>query len=175
MPAPAAFALSIAPDVITNCVNTGIFPSVVIAQAIEESGSGTSKLAGYNNLFGHAASSSWLGKVIQTVKGGRFWRVYDSIAQCVAAHIRILKKPLYLVHGILTAKTPYAQALALQHAGYNTGPDREQYALKLAKIIKGLGLEQYDKQLIAIERKKNKNGLAFHEQSPVIQTIKNLI
>lgn len=94
MPTPQNFATRIAPDVIYNCINTGVFPSVVIAQAILESGSGTSKQAqNMNNLFGHAASALWTGKKARTVPNGHFWRVYDSVSQCIAAHINILKKP----------------------------------------------------------------------------------
>lgn len=175
MPTPAGFAASIATDAINTCVNTGVFPSVVIGQAIEESGSGSSKLAQlYKNLFGHTASSTWLGKKAQTVPGGKFWRVYDSIEQAIAAHVSILRHPIYRMAGVITAKTPYEQALALQKAGYNTGPDRAQYALKLTKIITGLNLQQYDDMMIKLERKKN-NGLAYHEMDPLTRTIKNLV
>ncbi|MGZ3983425.1 MAG: glycoside hydrolase family 73 protein [Mucilaginibacter sp.] len=167
MPAPQAFAQTIAADAVHSCVNTGVFPSVVIAQAIEESGSGSSKLAKYNNLFGHKAGRTWLGRKIQMVAGGSFWRVYDSIAQAITAHTRILKNKA----GVIKASTPFAQALALQKAGYNTGPDREQYAQKLARIIKSYNLQQYDTQLINIEKSINKNGLAFHQQSSLTKTL----
>lgn len=170
MPAPQVFAQQIAGDVIANCVNTGIFPSVVIAQGIEESASGTSKQAQFfHNLFGHMASALWPGKSGRTVPNGKLWRVYDSVAQCIGAHINILKKPAYRLAGVITAKTPFAQALALQNAGYNKGKDRAQYAAKLNKIITGLGLQKYDQQLFAIERRQNTNHLAFHEQSQAIK------
>lgn len=176
MSAPAVFASQIAPDVISNCINTGVFPSVVIAQAIEESGSGSSKQAQQmNNLFGHMASASWTGRKARTVPGGHFWRVYDSIAQCVSAHINILKKSAYRLAGVITANTPFQQALALQTAGYNTGADRNRYAAKLDSIIKTLGLQQYDQQMFSLERQKNSNRLAFHEQAPVTKFIHTLI
>lgn len=172
MPTPQNFATRIAPDVIYNCINTGVFPSVVIAQAILESGSGTSKQAqNMNNLFGHAASALWTGKKARTVPNGHFWRVYDSVSQCIAAHINILKKPAYRLAGVIVAKTPFAQAMALQTAGYNTGQDRSRYAQKLSGIITSSHLQQYDQQLFAIERSKNKNHLAFHEQGPVTKIV----
>jgi len=175
MPPAQEFAQAIAADVVNNCVNTGVFPSVVIAQAIEESASGSSKLARlFNNLFGHVASSLWSGRKGQTVPGGKFWRVYDSIADCVAAHINILKRPMYRLAGVISAKTPFEQALALEKGGYDTGPDHSQYALKLSRIIKGMNLQQYDQQLFRIERAKNTNGLAFHEQSGATKLVHNI-
>ena len=175
MPLPSQFASQISTDAVNACINTGIFPSVVIAQAIEESGSGSSKLARmFNNLFGHMAGLGWLGKKGQTVPGGKYWRAYNSIGESVAAHIHILTKPKYILAGVPTAKTPFEQVIALQKAGYNTGPDREQYALKLAKIIKGLGLQQYDQVLFKIERSKN-NGLTYHEQSPATHIINKIV
>jgi flagellum-specific peptidoglycan hydrolase FlgJ len=176
MPAPSAFAGSIASDVVRNCINTGIFPSVVIAQAIQESGSGTSALATrFNNLFGHIASLSWGGKVGQTKKGGRKWRWYDSIAQCVQAHVGILRRPAYKLAGVVSAASPFEQALALQHGGYDTGADRGQYAQKLGHIIRSLNLQSYDKQLFSIERRMNKNGLAFHEQGGLTKALHTII
>jgi flagellum-specific peptidoglycan hydrolase FlgJ len=100
--------------------------------------------------------------------------VYDSLSQSIAAHINVLKRPAYQLAGAFTAQTPFAQALALQKAGYNTGPDREQYAAKLARIITSSGLQQFDQQLFAIEKIRNKNGLAYHEQTPITRTLHNI-
>ncbi|MBD1364375.1 glucosaminidase domain-containing protein [Mucilaginibacter sp. ZT4R22] len=171
------FAEEIAPGVITSCLNTGVFPSLVIAQAIQESGSGQSKQAKlFTNFFGHMASKEWkdMGKAGQTVKGGRFWRIYNSVEDCITGHINILKKPLYRLKGVFKARTPFEQALAIQKAGYNTGPDRNEYALKLSKIIKGLDLQKYDREMISLERRKNTNGLAYSEQPAVTLTLQNI-
>jgi len=170
-----SFAEQIAPEVITACSNTGVFPSVVIAQAIQESAAGQSKQAQkFKNLFGHMASKSWAGLKGQTVKGGKFWRIYSTISDSIASHITVLKRPLYRLKGVFTAKTPYEQALALQKAGYNAGPDREEYALKLAKIIKAYDLQKYDAQMQNLERRANENNLAYAEQSTVTRTLRNL-
>lgn len=169
------FAQQIAPTVIANCLNTGVFPSVVIAQAIEESGSGTSKIAQmFNNLFGHMANANWTGKKGQTTPHGNFWRWYSSISDCIAAHIVILKKPKYQLSGVTRAKTPFEQAQALQLGGYNTGPDKEQYAAKLAHIIKSYNLQQYDSMLFAQERRINKNGLAYYQQPALSKMLNKL-
>ena len=170
------FANKIGPDVVTSCVNTGVFPSVVIAQAIEESAAGTSKMAiGANNFFGHMASGSWLGRVYRSVKGGKLWRAYNSAIECIKAHIEILKRPKFRLTGSFKTTTPQDQALALQKGGYNTGPDREQYARKLIAIIKAYNLQTYDSQMFAIERKANDNNLAYSEQSALTRTLHNLI
>lgn len=167
-----SFIQQIAPAAVQDCVNTGVYPSLVIAMAIQESGAGTSKLARFfNNLFGHVASATWSGKKGKTAPNGRLWRIYDSMADSISAHIQVLKRPLYRMAGAFTAKTPFEQALALQKAGYNAGPDRAQYAAKLYRIIKSYGLQRYDQQMQAIERSKNTNGLAYHEQSGTTLTL----
>ncbi|QKJ28426.1 glucosaminidase domain-containing protein [Mucilaginibacter mali] len=173
---PQQFAQSIAPTVIADCLNTGVFPSVVIAQGIQESGSGSSPLATrFKNLFGHMASATWKGLTAQLVPGGKEWRVYNSIADSIAAHIQVLKQTKYRLAGAFAAKTPADQAQALQNAGYNKGADRDQYAAKLTRIIKLYGLEKYDAQMIAMERQKNENNLAYSEQDTITRHIHNLI
>lgn len=176
MPAPASFAQQIAPDVIAKCLNTGVFPSVVIAQAIEESGSGTSQIAQrFNNLFGHMATANYTGKKGQTTPHGNFWRWYSTIGDCIAAHISILKKPKYQLSGVTRAKTPFEQAQALQLGGYNQGKDKDQYAAKLSHIIITANLQQYDNQLFAQERRINKNGLAYYQQPVLSKVLHNLL
>jgi flagellum-specific peptidoglycan hydrolase FlgJ len=155
---------TIAPAAVQSCVNSGIFPSVVIGQAIWESDSGRSTLASkFNNLFGHIASSSWMGATAKL--GGKLWRAYGSVIDSIKAHIEALKKPKYWLRGIGKAKTPFEQAQIIQDAGYNTGPDRKKYAANLSAIIRQYNLQQYDEQLFAIEKKTNSNNLAFRDQS----------
>jgi len=172
----SSFAQRIAPDVIANCINTGVFPSVVIAQAIQESGSGTSKIAQmYNNIFGHMANANWTGKKGQTTPHGNVWRWYNSISDAISAEIVILKKPIYLAAGVVTAKNPFAQAKAIQAAGFNRGGDRAQYADKLSRIIKENNLQQYDNQMFAQERSINKNHLAYYQQPAISKVLHNLL
>jgi len=171
-----SFIGQIAPAAVTDCVNTGVFPSVLIAQAIKEGASGTSKLARmFNNLFGHIASSSWSGKVGQTVKGGKLWRWYNSWSDSIEAHVQVLRGGRYRIAGVLAAKTPFEQAIALQKAGYNAGPDKNAYAASLAQIIKQYNLQQYDNQMMAIERQRNPDGLAYSEKSATTREIHNAI
>jgi flagellum-specific peptidoglycan hydrolase FlgJ len=172
MPTRQAFIIKVAGDAVPACVNTGIWPSVVISQAIQESDSGTSKLAAFNNIFGHMASATWFGQTVQLVTGGKLWRSYASMIDAIKAHINILHHPKYIAAGVISAKTPFSQAAALQKAGYDAGPDRAQYAGILAGIIKQYNLQQYDDAMEAIERKKNASGLAFHQLPVASQLIK---
>lgn len=135
------YAAKIAPQAIKACVNTGIFPSVVIAQAMLEGGNGSDyKAAHFNNPFGHMAYGNWSGKKIRRSKTGPWWRVYDSMKEAFSHHIDILKAARYKAKGVLLAKNPFEQLLAIQKGGYNAGPDRNVYAQKLSKIIRDRGL-----------------------------------
>lgn len=170
-----SFIQQIAPTAVDACINTGVFPSVVIGQAIQESGAGNAPIARkFNNLFGHVASASWDGKTGRTTPHGKLWRWYDSVADAISEHIDVLKKPLYRLAGAFKAKSPYEQLLAIQKAGYNAGPDRDQYAIKIAKIIKQYHLEQYDAQMIAKERMQNSDNLAYSERDGFTRTMQNI-
>lgn len=139
---------------------TELFPSVVLAQAILESGlftaKGPSGLAiKYNNWFGIKASKSWTGKVTPnlsteeddgtgnkfTIKAGFRW--YDSIEESVKDHNNLFKtdfsKSFY--KAVLNATTPSEQAQALQ----GTYATDSAYASKLNAIITRYNLTQYDK------------------------------
>ena len=136
------------------CKDTPFFSSVMIAQAILESGNGNSLLTRKaNNLFGIKAIGGWKGKTLDMktgeVRGGRsvteMWafRVYDTIEDSMRDRNRFLiDNPRYRKAGVLDAKTPEEQCRALQRAGYATDP---QYADKLISIINGSGrLKQFD-------------------------------
>ena len=175
---PASYARQIGSLVVQLCANTGILPSVVIGQAIKESGSGNDyKAYVYNNPFGHMALSSWSGDGVRlsTKKGAPYWRAYPSLAEGIKAHIRNLQQGKYKLAGVALKKTPLAQLQALQTAGYNVGPDKAVYAAKINSVINNLGLQQYDNQLIAMERQMNPNGLAFVEQDGVTRAIHSIL
>ena len=116
---------------------TGIFPSIVMAQAIYESGNGNSDLAqNAKNFFAIAADPSWKGK---SYNG---WRQYDNWKQSFIDHITFLQKnSRYAENGVFTAQTPEEQAIALQQAHYSTGSD---YADRLIQIINQNNLKQLD-------------------------------
>ncbi|MCC6721747.1 MAG: glucosaminidase domain-containing protein [Bacteroidia bacterium] len=115
--------------------NTGLFPSVMLAQAIVESNNGNSLLASkYNNHFGIKASKSWTGKKVNlntrevingySVSEGDYFRIYDSVEDSYIDRVNFLKQnPRYVNAGVFSAKTPLQQLQALQSAGYATDPN----------------------------------------------------
>lgn len=132
---------------------TGLFPSVFMAQAILESNNGNSTLAfAHNNHFGIKADKSWKGKIAmmktREVIGGKEvyvdapFRKYDTPQASFMDRVMFLESmPRYTNAGVFTAKTPEAQAQALQKAGYATDP---KYSELLIKLINQNSLKQYD-------------------------------
>jgi flagellum-specific peptidoglycan hydrolase FlgJ len=119
--------------------NTGIFPEVLLAQAIIESSRdgipGKSTLsAKYNNYHGIKAYPKWKGKTVnlktrevydgnETFENGRFV-VYDSIEDGFKGYVNFLKEnPRYAKAGVFTANSITQQIQALKNAGYATDPE----------------------------------------------------
>lgn len=138
---------------------TGLFPSLMMAQAILESSDlkgvpGNSTLARvYHNHFGIKADKNWTGKKVslitlevfdgKSVTMGDYFRVYDEPAHSFKDRIEFLKRnQRYNKAGVFMAKTPEEQAEALQAAGYATDPN---YAKILQSLIKKLNLYELDK------------------------------
>lgn len=131
---------------------SGILASLTIAQAILESGWGTSELATKANaLFGIKADARWSGKayskdtkecydgVTYTTITALF-RAYDSWAESVADHSAFLlaNKRYAAVVGERDYK---AACKAIKAAGYATDPG---YPQKLIGLIEKYGLTVYD-------------------------------
>ncbi|GAB2026427.1 LysM peptidoglycan-binding domain-containing protein [Lactovum odontotermitis] len=125
----------------------GLYPSVMIAQAILESGSGSSELASqYNNYFGvkYTSGSSvemptteYIDGVAQTVTES--FQVYGSPAESFAAHAELLSG---YYPGTLVANTSsYLDALDALQGRYATDPN---YAGLLNSIITSYDLTAYD-------------------------------
>ncbi len=140
---------------------TGLFPSLMMAQAILESSDvkgvpGNSTLARvYNNHFGIKADKNWKGKKVnlitrevfegQSVILGDYFRVYDEPLHSFQDRVEFLKKnSRYAKAGVFTAKTPEQQAQSLKDAGYATDP---QYAIILSSLIKKHNLSELDNQV----------------------------
>ena len=136
---------------------TGIFPQVMISQAIIESSGrvdgvwmpGQSLLARQaNNYFGIKADPAWKGDTISLKTGeylngqyvtitGKF-RKYATIGDSFADYISFLKKnPRYTTAGVFSASTPESQAVALQKAGYATDPNYSKLIVGVMNSIKG--------------------------------------
>lgn len=144
--------------VIKSVEGTGLFPSLKMAQMIIESsgkdengkfgiGKGTA-VRKANNYFGIKADKGWTGRKVQlnTPKDGNpvsLFRVYDTALDSLKDHTRfLLQNPRYKNNGVFTAKTPQAQANALQRAKYS---ESATYDKTLIGLIKAYNLEQLDK------------------------------
>lgn len=132
---------------------SGLFPSVLLAQAALESGYGKSELAHkFNNLFGIKATPSWTGDRVtmktrevidgETVFVDADFRAYPSPADSLKDRNSFLKRNIrYTNAGVFKARTPEEQATALQRAGYATDPG---YAAALIRIIRQNNLTRFD-------------------------------
>lgn len=132
---------------------SGVLASLTIAQAILESGWGTSELAtGGNALFGIKATKTWKGKVyckdtkecydgvnLVTVSNATF-RAYSSWEESITDHSAFLKANKR--YKAVIGERDYKKACeAIKAAGYATDPD---YVSKLTKLIEDHKLTEYD-------------------------------
>ena len=129
-----------------------VIPSITIAQALRESGWGTSILAvKANNLFGIKADKRWKGRVFNKVSGeysqgstteyqkASDFRAYDNWGQGVNDHSAFLSKPRYAA---AKGQTNFTIACNyIKKAGYATGPN---YATNLVRDIIDFKLFIYD-------------------------------
>ncbi|WP_085829071.1 glucosaminidase domain-containing protein [Clostridium massiliodielmoense] len=159
----------------------GIFASITIAQAILESGWGTSTLAQqYNNLFGIKALRDWNGPVtnidtkewtgsgIVTVK--QPFRIYNSWAESILDHAKFLKAEWYIEAGVFKATNPTMQIQAIFDGGYCTDP---KYTIKILKLINDYNLEKYDME--GINMNIIDTNLKFRNGLPNNNSPKNIV
>lgn len=159
-------------------ISKNLFPSVMMAQYILESGWDGN--APGNSLFGIKADTSWSGKVIsnsthENVGGAnKFYqgsgKIYNTRLAAVQAGENpvtlfrayatpgdafydrnkfLQENPRYTTSGVFTATTPEQQAQALQAGGYATAPN---YADSLISIINNNGLKNLDKKKTLCEQ-----------------------
>jgi flagellum-specific peptidoglycan hydrolase FlgJ len=132
--------------------NSGIFPEVLLAQAILESQReinntyvpGASLLsAKYNNYFGIKAEPGYKGNFItldtveftnQRVKGN--FRAYPTKTAGFIDYVKFLRtNPRYTIGGVFNAKTPEAQAAAISNSGYATSPTYKGILMSVLKDV----------------------------------------
>ncbi len=165
-------------DMVDACYNTGLFPSVMMAQGILESGNGKSVLAKkYNNHFGIkcdcklcpcyvtgsnvSMSSTEYDKNNNPYQQVSSFRTYTNPFDSFVDRVAFLKKyPRYTNAGVFIAKTPQEQTQALQDAGYATS---QTYAAELNKLISDFNLEQLDSMPA--------NALRFTTQTIVLAAV----
>lgn len=131
---------------------SGVLASLTIAQAILESGWGTSELAtNANALFGIKADARWPGKAysketkecydgVNYTTVTALFRAYGSWEESVNDHSDFLVGSSR--YAAVIGETNYRKAAeAIKAAGYATAPD---YAEQLVRLIETYGLTTYD-------------------------------
>lgn len=136
------------------CDNRGVNPSVVIAQAILESGYGTSHLAKKNNIFGlnnyHDGYLVNAGSVLIEVPQEKDGLVYyqkeemakfDDLMDCIKSLKKWYTRPKYIEPLREAGNDSTKQITAIKNCGYATDSN---YVNKIIDIIKRHNLTQYD-------------------------------
>jgi flagellum-specific peptidoglycan hydrolase FlgJ len=131
---------------------SGIPASIILAQAIVESESGTSELAlKSNNHFGIKCTDEWRNETIYKYDDDRdtrgelvlsCFRAYDSVYESYVDHSEFLMHRKYYRHLFNYARTDYKRwATGLSQAGYATDP---LYSQLLIETIEEFQLYYYD-------------------------------
>lgn len=146
---PQAFFETLAPVVQEKTRGTGLYPSLVLAQAGLESSYGKSRLAcDHHNYFGIKATgrepkvtfttSEYLEGHWQAPKEA--FRAYPSPQASLQDYVDLITS-FDRYQPVLQAANPQEGAWALQTSGYATDP---AYASKLIRIMSDFHLSQYD-------------------------------
>lgn len=143
--------------------NYPLFSSVVIAQAICESGWGQSKIMmKANAIFGIKATSSWKGKVYnantqECYDGVSYtnitacFRAYDNLQESISDYFDLITK-LERYRKATVAETPLECITAIKNGGYATSPT---YINTIMSIINSNNLTKYDNVENSVDNSKN--------------------
>ncbi len=122
----------------------GIPASIVLAQAMLESGNGNSVLAREaNNHFGVKCTRDWNGKTYHKNGDGNndCFRKYSNTAESFSDHSKFLQKSRYASLFDLGSTDYRAWAKGLKKTGYATNPN---YPELLINLVEKYHLQQYD-------------------------------
>lgn len=136
------------------CDSRGVNPSVIIAQAILESGYGTSKLSKYNNIFGlnnyndgYLVNAGYVLIEVPQEKNGILYYNYekmatfDNLMDCIKSLKKWYTRPKYIEPLREAGSDSIRQITAIKNCGYATD---SKYVDKIVDIIKRYNLTQYD-------------------------------
>ena len=136
------------------CDSRGVNPSVVIAQAILESGYGTSHLAKNNNIFGlnnyHDGYLINAGSIMVEVPQEKDGLVYyqkeemakfDNLMDCIKSLKKWYTRSKYIEPLREAGTDSTKQITAIKNCGYATDSG---YVAKIVRIISDWNLKQYD-------------------------------
>ena len=122
----------------------GIPASIILAQAILESGNGNSEVArNANNHFGIKCTKDWPGKTYYESTNNACFRSYPDVEASYRDHIEFLKRARYAALFDLGSTDYKRWAKGLKKAGYATNP---KYASLLIGIIDKYYLHEYDER-----------------------------
>lgn len=138
------------------CDCRGVNPSVVIAQAILESGYGTSKLSKYNNIFGlnnyndgYLVNAGYVLLEVPQEKDGHLYyqkekmATFDNLLDCIKSLKKWYTRPKYIEPLREAGTDSTKQITAIKNCGYATD---SKYVDKIVDIIKRHNLTQYDRR-----------------------------
>lgn len=132
-------------DAVKKMLEFGIPASIILSQAILESGAGGSKLAvNANNHFGIKCHTTWSGPtfIMDDDIANECFRKYKTVKQSYEDYALFLTKRDRYAFLFEIPTTDYKSwAHGLKKAGYATNP---QYAYLLIKIIEDYNLNQLD-------------------------------
>ena len=126
---------------IQNQANYGIPASIIMAQALLESGAGQSELAvNARNHFGITCAGDWLGGVYyyDDDSKGECFRQYADAAESFKDHSLFLQRPRYATCFEIAVEDYEGWAFRLKECGYATD---KLYAQKLIKLIEDYHLD----------------------------------
>ena len=164
------FIPTIAPIVVAENKKRGnpLFSSVVIAQAICESGWGQSKIMmKANAIFGIKATTSWKGKVYNANTQECYdGNTYTNITACFRAYNNLedsIKDYFDLITGLdrykkaIHAQSPLECITAIKNGGYATSPT---YINTIMSIINSNNLTKYDAVENSVDNSTNIDAIA---------------
>ena len=133
------------------CDYRGVNPSVVVAQAILESGYGTSKLSKYNNIFGlnnyndgYLVNAGYVLIEVPQEKNGilRYnyekMATFDNLMDCIKSLKKWYTRPKYVEPLREAGADSFKQITAIKNSGYATD---SKYVDKIVDIIKRHNLQ----------------------------------
>ena len=152
-----------------------LYNSVVIAQAICESGWGQSKIMmKANAIFGIKATKSWKGKVynantqecydgINYTQISACFRAYDSLEESISDYFDLILN-LDRYKKAINASSPAKCIEAIKKGGYATSPT---YVNTIMNIIISNELTKYDKTNVVIDLPTFEIGKNYEVQEPL--------
>ena len=150
------FLWGIAPAALISAKNNGIYPSVVLAQGILESGWGSSPLAKtHNNLFGMKGKKGFRSVEVNTlesiqgkvVRQKAYFRCFDSWGESIAYHGRLLGSSHYYQFAKPVAEDA-KHYLRLIGPVYASQPGYAEY---VGAIIDSYQLDRWDDMVLSIQ------------------------